>query len=251
MTQPTVTVVIPTYRDSVRILDALQSVIAQTRGDWEAVVVDDGSPEDVQAQIATGVAGLGEGRIRLVMSRKNRGPARARNLGMRLARGRFVAFLDADDLWHPDKLAVQLAAMPGAALSCTTYENADEETGARSERVPPARLTYEGTLRANAIGCSTVILDRAVLGRSYFPDIRMRQDFAHWLKILRAGHVVIGLPEALTTRRIHPGGLSANKLRAVRYTWLMLRRIEGLSALHAGYIMVYQVFGGLLRKLRP
>ncbi|MEP5761050.1 MAG: glycosyltransferase family 2 protein [Litoreibacter sp.] len=252
MTPPNVSVVIPTYRDAVRIIDALRSVIAQDFEAWEALVIDDGSPEDIQSKVRSEIAGLQDPRIRLCISRTNRGAARARNIGIRLAKGRYIAFLDADDLWHPAKLSVQLHEMETseAALSCTSYENVNEDTGERSTRMPPARLSYAETLRENAIGCSTVMLDREVLGRSYFPDIRMRQDFAHWLKILKSGHKAIGLPAVFTTRRIHKEGMSVNKFRAMRYTWSMLRQIEGLSLLKSTQITAHQIFGGVLRLLK-
>lgn len=230
-----VSVVIPSYNDAPRLAQALASVRAQSFDDWEAIVVDDGSNPQTQSAIRALASELDDPRIRFVLSRRNRGPARNRNIGIRLARHRFVAFLDCDDLWQPEKLSQQLKAMvgSGAALSCTAYRNLDEESGAQSLRCPPAEIRYEDLLGHNSIGCSTVIMDRDLLGRSYFPDIRMRQDFAHWLRILRAGQRAIGLPEALTTRRIYAGSLSAGKPRAAWYTWRMYRDVMGFGPLTA------------------
>lgn len=228
MTAPLITVVVPTYQDPTPAAEALASVVAQDIDDWEVVIVDDGSSPRDQAALRAIVETFADPRLRVVCSLYNRGPARARNLGVRLAKGRYLAFLDADDLWRPEKLRIQLGAMrqTGVGLSCTAYENQSVETGTCVVRVPPAKITYDQLLWQNTMGCSTVMFDRARIGRSYFPDIRMRQDFAHWLQILRPGGYALGLPDTLTTRRQFTGSLSSNKARAAWYTWRMYRDIQ-------------------------
>lgn len=224
-----VSVIIPNYNNTRRLGEALASVQVQTVSALEIIVIDDGSC-DAQS-VEQVVADFADPRIRLYMSRRNRGAARSRNIGIRLARGDFIAFLDCDDLWAPEKLERQLDVMreTGAVFSCTAYRNVEEETGKASVRTPMARVSYKGLVGSNCIGCSTVMLKRSVLGRIYFPNIRMRQDFALWLKILQSGHVATGLPDVLTTRRTYKGSLSANKLRAVWYTWRMYREIMGFT----------------------
>lgn len=243
-----VTVIIPCYNNARRLGEAIASVRAQTFEAWGIIVVDDGSRD--RAAVEAVVAAHADLRIRLHTSQVNRGSARSRNIGIRLARADYIAFLDCDDLWEPDKLQLQLKVMQetGAALSCTAYRNESEETGKTSVRVPPLELSYESLLGHNSIGCSTVMLNRSLLGRSYFPNIRMRQDFAHWLKVLQAGHVAIGIPEVLTTRRTYRESLSANKLHAACYTWRMYREIMGFNRLRALYhfstYLRRGVFGG-------
>lgn len=240
----------PTFNDPKRAMEAVASVRNQSTTDWNMLVIDDGSQTGLQSDLKQSIAELGEPRIALVQSRKNRGAARARNIGIRLATGRYIAFLDGDDLWTDDKLETQLAFMKRveAAICCTAYRNLDQDNGASSLRIPPGRVEYSGLLKENSVGCSTVILDRAKLGRSYFPEIAMRQDFAHWLKIARSGHVVHGLPEALTIRRTYQGSLSSNKWRAVRYTWKMYREIERLGFLPAAWNFSHYFFGGLAKR---
>lgn len=246
---PLISVVVPTWRDQVHVIEAIASIRAQTRTDWEAIVIDDGSDRGVQAALTAHVAGLNDPRIRLVLSARNRGPARNRNLGIRLARGRYLAFLDGDDLWLPEKLTVQLAALQDSAalLCCTAYENFDAQSGATTVRVPPARITHAGLLPGNTIGCSTVLIDRTRVPRPRFPDIPMRQDFALWLKILRDGGFALGLDRALTRRRIHGASLSANKWRAARYTWRMYRDVEGLGPLAAARVFARYALAGVGR----
>lgn len=243
-----VSVVIPSYNDAPRLAQALASVQAQTFTDWEAIIIDDGSRD--QHAIAQVVADCEDRRIRLCLSARNRGAARSRNIGVRLARGGYIAFLDCDDLWEPGKLAAQLAFMVRGrhVLCCTAYRNLDEDSGQTSLRTPPPLITYDALLGHNSIGCSTVMLDRKALGRSYFPDIRMRQDFAHWLLILRAGHKAAGMPDVLTIRRTYQGSLSANKRRAAWYTWRMYRDVIELDPLTAARHFARYAIRGLLDR---
>jgi teichuronic acid biosynthesis glycosyltransferase TuaG len=248
---PLVSVVVPTYRDPHMLADTLASLVAQTETDWHALVIDDGSPEPVQTRIAGEIDALQDPRFQLILCRKNRGPARVRNLGARLATGRYLAFLDGDDLWLPGKLARQVAAMEasGARLSCTGYENVNPVTGKRSERIPRPVIAYDDLMAHNCIGCSTVMIDRRQVARIRFPDIRMRQDYACWLALLRDGHIALGITDILTERRLHPDSLSASKLRAVRYTWRMYRDIEGLSRARAAQYVVSHSWTGLRERL--
>lgn len=231
MFSPVISIIMPSYNAPQITAEAVISVRTQDHTKWELIIIDDGSTPDNQVILNALISAFEDTRIRLVLSKKNRGPARARNLGVRLAQGRYVAFLDADDLWLPTKLSVQLSALQqtGVALSCTAYENISVTTNQSSYRTPPEKITYDQLLLKNTIGCSTVMFDRARLGRSYFPDIKMRQDFAHWLKILRQGGYALGLRVPLTQRRQFVGSLSANKVRAAWYTWRMYRDIEGFD----------------------
>ena len=235
MPKPFISVIIPTYKDPTVVRQAIASVLAQDINDWEVVIIDDGSSPHDQAALRTIVGTFADPRLHVVYSTYNRGPARSRNLGVRLAKGRYLAFLDADDLWSPKKLRIQLRAMQktGVGLSCTAYENISVETGTRVVRVPPSEITYDQLLWQNTMGCSTVMIDRARIGRSYFPDIRMRQDFAHWLQILRPGGFALGLPDTLTTRRQFTGSLSSNKAHAAWHTWRMYRDIQGFGVWRA------------------
>lgn len=250
MTNQLISVVIPTYQEPIRVAEAVASVMAQDIADWEVIIIDDGSSAADQADVTGMISAMQDPRLRVYFSEYNRGPARARNLGIRLARGRYVAFLDADDLWRPEKLRVQRKAMQAAGygLSCTAYENLDVTTGERKIRTPPSQITYAQLLRQNTMGCSTVMFDREYVGRSYFPDIRMRQDFAHWLQILRPGGSALGLTAPLTQRRCFGNSLSSNKLRAAWYTWRMYRDVEKFGVWRAGHYFGAYAFGGLFMR---
>lgn len=164
----------------------------------------------------------------------------ARNAAIERTTGSWVAFLDSDDLWLPDKIERQLefAQSTRAMLSFSSYykvpadydgEAADFEPNGR---IVPARyhLTYRTMLNANYIGCLTAMYDRERLGTRLMPELRKRQDYALWLSILRDGHVAHGIQEPLALyREPREGSVSGNKLSLVRYNWQLYREVEGLS----------------------
>ena len=228
---PAISVLMPAFRAAATLAEAVESVRAQSRGDWELVIVDDAS-DDATAEILARLAAA-EPRIRAARLAVNGGAARARNRALAMARGRWIAFLDADDLWLPDKLARQIAFMEasGAALSYTGYIYAD---GPRRRRVRvPDRVDRAGLLRGNVIGCLTAIYDSAALGKVEMPDIRLRQDYGLWLKILAKLPEARGLDEVLAVHRRHRGSLSAGGWRRLAATWALYRRTEGLGRLQA------------------
>lgn len=229
----------PAWRAADTLADSVASVQAQSRTDWELVIIDDCS-DDATLQIARGLAAA-DSRIVVIAQSPNGGAARARNRGIAAARGRHIAFLDADDLWLPQKLERQIAFMEqhGAALSYTGFLRVTAGTGQagkpgaqRQVRIPP-RVTYDGLLHGNVIGCSTAIYDSARLGKVLMPDIRLRQDYGLWLAILRRIPQAHGLPEALTIHQRRPGSLSAGFVRRTGGTWHLYREVEGLGRLQA------------------
>jgi glycosyltransferase involved in cell wall biosynthesis len=195
-----VAVVIPAYNPGPFIDEALASVVAQTFDDWEAVVVDDGSAEDLQR-----VSDV-DPRIRLV-SRSNAGPSVARNAGIIHTHGDYVAFLDADDVWLPEKLERQVAAMdrrPDGVLCSTRYEimGSHEVFGVRVESV-------QDLLRGNLVGCLTVMVRREAFAAAglFDPRYPAAQDWDMWIRLARVGPL-LHLPEVLARYRVHPGSIS-------------------------------------------
>jgi teichuronic acid biosynthesis glycosyltransferase TuaG len=224
----------PAYNAKAYLEEAIRSVIDQTFQDWELVVVDDASSDET-SQILQALASQ---EPRLVIDRlpQNRGVGRSRNRGLELARGRFVAFLDSDDRWHPEKLARQIAFMhdAGSVFSFTGYE-VISATGVRLSLAPPVppQMSYEELLGNSLIGCSTVVLDLEGLGEVRFPDMRTRQDFALWCTLLRDGRKAAGLPDVLTQYRLSPSGISRNKLKGARQHWRVYREHLGLGLFKA------------------
>ena len=225
-----VSIIMPTYNCGAFIGETIASVQAQTHSHWELLVVDDCSTDDT----AEGVAALAENdpRIRYVRLEINSGAAMARNRAMELAQGRYMAFLDSDDLWHPDKLRRQIDFMTsrGVAMSCTAYAQIDEQ-GEPTGRIvrSPARIGYNRLLLDCPVGNSTVMYDVSRLGRFEVPDIRKRNDDALWLRMLRTERYIWGMPVVLMRYRLRSGSVSANKRSLIKYHWTLYRDIEHLS----------------------
>lgn len=227
---PAVSIITPAY-NAERVIDAaVASVVAQTFPDFEQLVVDDGSTDATAARVEAWAAS--DRRVRLLRHQKNAGhPAAARNTALAAARGRYLAFLDADDTWAPVKLARQLATLraTGAGVCFSAYHRIDSAGVPRSRTIPvPAVLDYDGLLGQTAILTSSVLVDTEIVG-----PVRMKpvfyDDFACWLELLRPGRIAVGVPEDLVAYRMLPGSWSRNKLRSAYHVWRTYRHVERLS----------------------
>ncbi len=225
-----VSIITPSYNSAFFIAQTIESVQRQTFDDWEMQIVDDGSSDDTVALVRHYAAH--DRRIKVHCLDVHRGPALCRNAAIEQARGRYIAFLDSDDMWAPTKLAEQLAFMnkQAAALSYTSYEkmSADGLRAGRVVEVPPS-TSYARLLSVNVIGCLTAVYDTRAVGKVYMPDIAKRQDYGLWLRILKRGHLAYGLNEPLAFYRLRTDSLSSNKVSSARYTWRLYREVERLS----------------------
>jgi glycosyltransferase involved in cell wall biosynthesis len=244
---PAVSVITPAFDAATTLEATIASVLAQTRTDWEMLIADDGST-DATAAIAAAWAAR-DPRIRLLPGPGRAGPAAARNRAIRAARGRFIAFLDADDRWRPEKLARQIAFMQAEAtpFSFTAYRRENASGHDLGTVHAPAAVDHATLLRGNVIGCLTAIYDTAHFGKVEMPPLPLRQDYALWLTLLRRGGVARGLDEVLADYRVRADSLSGSKLRAARGTWRVLRR-EGLPLPRALWCFGHYAFGGLRRR---
>jgi len=244
--KPLVSIVTPTYNAEGYLRATVVSVQAQEMADWELILVDDAST-DGSVKVA-GALAADDPRIHVIVLPGNAGPAVARNRGIATAQGRYIAFLDCDDLWMPDKLTKQLAFMQahGAVIGFTAYRmlsGGTREPIGVQEVVPT--VTYAQLLYSNIIGCSTVMVDRAKAGEFRFPQIRKRQDFALWLKLLRQHGAAHGLAEVLTEYTVRPNSVSSNRFSAAAYTWRVYREVEKLPWYRAMYYFTHYALRGL------
>jgi len=224
-----VTILTPAYNVESCVGETIRSVQAQTHEDWELIVVDDCST-DATAEVVSGYAR--DSRVRLVRSPKNAGPSRARSLALQQARGRYVAFVDADDLWLPEKLERQLAFMQqsGAGLSYTAFRRMLADGSRIGRLIPvPKEMSYRRLLGNTAIATSTVVLDREATGDFDFTHGYRYDDFILWLSLLRRGIVARGLNEDLVRYRVRMHSVSRNKSSSVRAVWQIYREQQKLS----------------------
>lgn len=247
---PSVSVIMPVFNAAVFLQESIGSVTAQTFADWELIAVDDGSRDD-SLPILNRLAAA-DPRIR-VLTGPNQGVAQARNQAMQAATGRYLAFLDADDLWHPRKLELQLAAMQaaGSVFSCTAYLRHNQDTGRKTVIGVPPRASRADLLKTNTVPCSTAMIDSAHFGPRRMPTGRGREDFLFWLELLTATPSVLGVPVVLMTYRQHGASQSAAKAGAAADTWAMYRQALGLPLLPALWLFGNYALRGLLRHRAP
>ncbi len=247
-----ISIIVPVYNEGAYIRETISMVAAQTYGNWELLLVDDGSEDDSREKIRESMES-GDARIRLIEKQQNEGAARARNTGIEASKGRYVAFLDADDLWMPDKLEKELAFMKEkqAAFVFTAYEFGDEDAKRTGKvvNVPPS-LTYFKALSRTVIFTTTVMLDTERTGRELIrmPEVKS-EDTATWWKILKNGFTAYGLNEVLAVYRRPARSLSSNKLEAIRRIWNLYRKQEKLSLWYSVYNLFFWAVRATMRRL--
>lgn len=235
MSAPLVSIVMPAYNAEVTLQDSIRSVLAQTLPDWELLLVVDCKSADSTRTLAEKAAAK-EPRIRLVTDLTEGGCVFNRNEAIARATGEFIAFLDSDDLWMPEKLQKQVSHMQqtGSGLSYTGYKQMDWEGNLLNHIIqPPPRLTHSLLLHDNLLGCLTAMLRRSRHGGERFVE-HLHEDYILWLKLLRQEDA-LGLPEPLAIYRMAAHSRSGNKKRAATARWRILRNYEKLSLPRALY----------------
>jgi teichuronic acid biosynthesis glycosyltransferase TuaG len=229
-----VSIVTPAFNAARFIGETIRSVQAQTHGNWEMNIVDDCSSDDTRS-IVEQFSGE-DARVRLIRQPRNAGPSFARDTSIQAGRGRFVAFLDSDDLWLPTKLERQIRFMRDkhAAVSFTRFQRFPEAGGALGHPIQiPDRLNYRQLLLNTAMATSTVLIDREATGAFRMPDSPC-DDYALWLELVNRGFDAYGLREVLMHYRVVSSSFSRNKARYAKKVWRTYRQM-GLRLPHAAW----------------
>ncbi len=238
--QPLVSIITPLYNAEAFISQTLSSVQNQTYTNWEHIIVDDASSDDGVKIVED--AAKTDDRIRLVENSKNNGAAVCRNIATENASGDFIAFLDSDDLWHPEKLKKQLQFMmvENCAVSYTSYRHMDEEGTLLNKRIKALpSLSYKKQHSNNYIGNLTGIYNANVLGKIVAPNIRKRQDWAVWLEAIKQSQKpALGLQEDLAYYRVRQGSISANKMNLIQYNFRFYKEYLGYSWMSSAYYLL-------------
>jgi teichuronic acid biosynthesis glycosyltransferase TuaG len=232
---PLVSIITPSWNVESLIGETIESVQTQTHADWELLIADDCSTDNTAAVIE-GYAAQ-DPRIKLIRQARNSGPALARQAAIERAQGRFLAFLDSDDLWLPTKLERQLgfAQQRRAALSFTAFRRINENGTVTGRLIPvPDTLNYDQLLKNTSIATLTALVDREIAG-----NIAMKNepydDFCLWLSILKPGHVAHGLDEDLARYRVRGVSVSSRPLRSAGWVWHIYRNVERLSPVKSAW----------------
>lgn len=248
---PLVSIVVPCYNAGAFLGATLEAVIAQTFTDWECVVIDDASRDGSAAVLARYAER--DARIRPVYQATNGGAAAARNAGLAVIRGRYLAFLDSDDHWLPEKLAKQVAHLRAtdAPIVHTSYRFIDEKGAFLPGGVRASdRVDLRTYMRNTEIGMSTSLLDREKVGEFSFRDIRLCQDTHLWLVLLRRGLVSRGMDETLVHYRVREGQISGSKVAMARQVYALYREIEEVGLATQLFSFASYAFNGFRKRLQ-
>lgn len=248
--QPLVSVIMPCYNMAPYVSDSIKSVIAQTYPYWELLIVDDASTDETVNIIESFVQT--DSRIKLAIKKQNSGISDTRNQCIQMAKGLFLAFLDADDIWHPEKLEKQLSFMiaKNVGFTYSTYDWIDEDGKVLNKFINTiGNLDYKTYLRNTIIGCSTVMVNKAITGDIVVPKFRTSEDTATWLDILRKGLLAYAIDESLVSYRIRRKSASSNKIKASIDLWKVYRHHEKLPFFKATYYFSCYAFNAIKKRL--
>ena len=233
--EPLVSIIIPMYNAELFIKETILSVINQTYRNIEILVIDDKS-KDKSPEIVADMQKI-DNRIKYIKLEKNEGVANARNIGINKSNGRFIAFVDSDDLWKKNKLESQIKFMlkNNYGFTFTAYEYMSEDSKPMNKVIyTKPCVDYKGLLDGNCIGCSTVVIDKNIIPNIEMPRVR-HEDYVTWLSILKLGHKAYGLDENLGYYRKLKNSLSGNKIQAAKWTWNIYTNIEKLPIYKASF----------------
>lgn len=248
---PLVSVIMPAYNAARFIEEAIQSVQAQTITNWELLVIDDGS-KDESLRIAQQLA-KDDIRISAISNAENMGVAKTRNRGIDMARGQYIAFLDSDDVWHPEKLARQIAVMQekSADIGYCSYRIIGESgEQARADYLVPETARFEDILKENYIQCSAMLIRTEVLRKIHFNTEYYHEDYILGLDILRAGYCAAGCNETLLSWRYLENSRSFNKKKSAKNRWRIYRNYLRFPLLKCACLFSYYTIAGLRKYLR-
>jgi len=254
---PLVSIITPVYNAARWLPETIATVRAQTLTDWEQILVDDGSTDDSRNLVEAAAAK--DPRFRLLRMLRNTGPSAARNQGLGVARGRFIAFLDADDLWHPEKLArsVEWMTTHGYGFIYHDYRHMSLDSARVGALVtgPEELNMYTLHTRRGTGGCLSMVIDRERIPGFHFPyGFRYtHEDFIGWLSIIQRGENGHRLPADLGRYRLSPSSRSSNKRKAVIDTWRIYRKFSKLPLMRAALwwtLYIWNTFW-LYRRARP
>ena len=241
MGNPIVSVIMPTHNDVRFLTRAIESVLSQSFKDWELLVVDDGSTDDTPTVIAD--YAKRDKRIRpFRIDVASGSPTKPRNIGIENATGRYIAFLDSDDLWLPTKLEHQMALFEKedkAAIVFSYYKVISEEGITMQDAITsPAISDYKHLLKGNVIGCLTAIYDTDKVGKQFFPYCG-HEDYVVWLSILKKGWKAYNTNTVEAKYQVKESSVSSNKFRAIQWQWNIYRNIEHIGLLKSVYYCIH------------
>ena len=225
MQQDLVSIITPAYNAQKTLVATIESVRTQTYQNWEMIISNDCSTDGTK-EIAEQYAAVDK-RIHVINAEANGGVAKARNIALEKAQGKYIAFLDSDDLWESIKLENQIEFMKinGIAFSFTSYQLIDENGNKLDKFVySKSKMRYQEVLRNTLIYCLTVVVDRDKVGSFKMPPLSHTEDQLTWVDILKRGYVAYGMPEVLALYRVSSNSLTSSKVKSAKLQWETYRK---------------------------
>lgn len=231
-------IITPMYKGAAFVGETIQSVLNQTYTNWEMIIVDDCSPD--------GGAGIREvekfddPRIKLIKSKVNKGSSGARNIALHEAKGRYIAFLDSDDLWYTTYLEDQLLCMKehDAPIVFASHRHIDEMTKEYIRTIiVPEKADYKSLLKDDPIFPSATVCDTEKIGIHYFDEAMgsMRDDYVYWLGIMRNGYISSGNKKVLVDYRVRKSSVTGNKMSVIKPQWNVYRKYLKMNIFESAY----------------
>ena len=242
-----VSIVTPLYNTEKYIGETIESVINQSYKNWEMIIIDDVSTDNSCKIVEEYI--VKDQRIKLLKNKKNSGVSITRNVGIKEAKGKYIVFLDADDLFMPDKLRKQVNFMEinNFLLTQTAYEKVNEDGSLRGIVMFPKLLTYHDSLKGNLMKCFAVMINQEKLGKRYFETYKLSEDHVYWLDLLKDVEGCYGIEEILGKYRIIENSRSSNKIEAVKFQWYIIHKIEKISLFKSIYYFINYLWYGYKR----
>lgn len=243
-------IIMPAYNCENYIKQAIESVKNQTYHNWRLIIIDDKSTDNTLKVIKESIKGI-ESRTLIIEPKKHNGVAISRNLGIDKVQNRYIAFLDADDIWKKDKLAKQIKFMKqhNYEFSYTGYSYL-KNNKEKNVKTFPKSLNYKQALKNTFILTSTVMIDTDQISKENIYMLNVEsEDTATWWNILKKGNTAYGLKENLVTYRITQDGLSSNKIRNLKRTWNLYKEQEKLSYIKSVYCFVNYIFHAIEKRI--
>lgn len=250
MTPNLVSVIMPNYNTEGFIEESINSVLKQTYHNLELIIVDDLSTDNSVKKISE--LQKIDDRIKLIELKSNSGAAFARNIAVKFANGEFIAFIDSDDIWNEEKLRLQLDFMKNENLLFvgSYYKYIDFQGNDLNKIIKGKKVRNYWQILKDSPGNSTVIYNARLLGKTYVPIIKKRNDYLMWLNVVKKAKNITILPEVLVNYRIRANSLSHSKMGLVKYHWKIYREHEHLNIVKSVYLVTYFISKGVLRKLK-
>ena len=247
---PEISIITANYNSEKFIVETIESVKNQTFKNWEMIIIDDNS-SDKGVEVIEAYC-LQDNRIKLLKNKTNLGPAKTRNRGLEMTKGRYVCFLDSDDIWYEMFLETSLNFLQknNVAFVFSSYDRRDENLKEdKGTFFVPQKVSYADILKTCPISCLTAMYDTSVTGKVLMPDILKRQDFALWLQILKKVSFAYGINKPMAIYRMRNNSVSRNKFHAAKYQWNVYRDVEGIGVFRSVILLLHWAKNGLNKYL--